>query len=343
MLNPKGTIKLKIEGREVKTMQGRFAYGIDLFASLWNAEIAWFPGKDSALDKSTARGSFADSELSLGGELVGTGCLYTRENIITANGITKQLEFYSKTADLVDSCLFPALSEIRDSDLKQIAEKVLADNDIPVKFIDPPGAPFEVIERQGVETVAKYFQRLAAQRGLFISTDPTGTLIFQKAIQSGKPVAHLEWGGKTATEYRAKFDDRTRYAKYIAGSQAGDGEPIYATAYDPKVPKVRQLLFDANEADAGNIQDAAEWRMLKLALEAYSIPFPVSDWYDDSGHLWKPNTIVTAKSPVLDIPDTKQFIIRQAEFAWSATGCSAVLSLVPPLTVDGSGNLKVGM
>jgi prophage tail gpP-like protein len=332
----------KLETRELPVKSGRFAYGIDILASSYNAEIAWTPGKDKWLDDTTARGSFAESELYIGSELVCTARLYARKNTIARDGMTKSLEFYSVTKDLVDSDIPPAFSEIRNSDLKGIAEKLLATHGYPVTFKDPPGPAFDVIERNDKETVAKYVQRLAAQRGLFVSCDEKGGVVFQKAANSGRPVAHIVYPGRTAVSHEAHFDDAKRYAKYFASSISGDGTALNATASDPQVPAARQILFEANDSDAGNIQSAAEWAMLRRELEALSVIFPVSDWFDDSGDLWKPNAIVTAKSPVLDIPEQAEFVIRQAEFCWSAAGRSATLNLVPPLSVNGSGKLVIG-
>jgi prophage tail gpP-like protein len=344
---PKEKITLVIydkdgSGRELPVKQGRFAYGIDVLAPSYNAEIAWTPGKDEWLDRVTARGSFAKSELYIGAELVCTGRLYTRENIITKDSITKNLEFYSVTADIVDSHIPPAFSEIKDSNLKQIAEKLLSSHGFQVTFKDPPGNAFDVVERSGVETVAKYLQRLAAQRGLFVSCDERGGVVFQKAANTGTPVARIEYPGRVAAEFKAKFDDRLRFAKYFASSIAGDGIALNATASDPGVPAARQLLFEANDADAATIKDAAEWRMLRIELEALSVSFPVTDWFDGNSKLWRPNTIVTVKSPVLDIPDERNYVIKNVEFAWTANERSALLTLVPPLTVDGGGKLKVG-
>jgi prophage tail gpP-like protein len=168
-------------------------------------------------------------------------------------------------------------------------------------------------------------------------------VVFQKAANSGKPVAHIEYPGRIATEYKARFDDRLRFAKYFASSIAGDGTALNATASDPQVPEARQLLFEANDADASTIAEAARWRMLRIELEALSVSFPVAGWFDGNGKLWKPNTIVTAKSPVLDIPDEKVFVIKNVELAWAAEIRSALLTLVPPLSVDGSGKLKMGV
>jgi len=340
---PKEAITLVLDGRELPVMQGRFAYGIDVLASSYNATIAWTPGKDPWLDRITARGSYADSELFIGPKLVCTARLYSRDNIILKDSTFKNLEFYSMTADLVDSHIPPTEGEIRQSDLRQIADLLCARNGFPVKFTDDPGDPFDVVEakRDGVETVGKYLQRLAAQRGLFISADEKGGVVFQRVINNGKPVARIEYLGRVTTEYRARFDDRKRFAKYFASSVTGDGMALNATSSDPTVPAARQVLFEVNDADATNIQDAADWRMMKIELEALSVAFPVTDWFDGNGELWRANTFVTARSPVLDIPNEFNFVIRQVEFEWTAKKRTATLNLVPPLSVDG-GELKVG-
>ena len=340
---PKEAVTLILNGRELPTAQGRFACGMDVLAPSYNATIAWTPGKDPWLDKATARGSYADSLLYIGSQLVCTARLYARANFITKDSITKTLEFFSVTADLVDSHIPPTEGEIRHSDLKQIAELLCAKNGFSVTFNDDPGPPFETVEakRDGIETVGKYLQRLSSQRGFFVSSDEKGGVIFQKAVSNEKPIARIEWPGRVVNEHVAKFDDRKRFARYFASSVAGDGTALNATAKDPSVPAARQILFEANDVDSIGIQDAADWRMLKIELEALSVNFPVSGWFNINDELWQPNTIVTAKSPALDIPDEKIFIIRQCEFAWSATKREALLNLVPPLSVEG-GSLKVG-
>jgi prophage tail gpP-like protein len=79
--------------------------------------------------------------------------------------------------------------------------------------------------------------------------------------------------------------------------------------------------------------------MLKINLEAAEIKLPVSTWTDSANNLWRPNSTITLKSPVLDIPEPRKYLIRGVEFAWTASSRSAQLSLVPVLRVDVSGRL----
>jgi prophage tail gpP-like protein len=340
VLNPSGSVTVILDGRELLTTQGRFACGVDTLASSWNADILWNPGDDPDLDRATAPGSFADSLIYLMGSLVGTGRLYTRTNHISPNSITKNLVFYSTSKDIVDGYLSLNF-EYAKSDLRQIAEAVCSEIGFRVKFPDGAGDAYEAIEGvPAYETIGKFFQRLAAARGLFVSCDEASALIFQKLHGSGPPVAHIDMTGRIATAYEAAFDDTQRFNNYIATSTAGDGKGLDGKTFiDPQVPRARQFIFEAPECDAKNLDTAALWAMLKITLKANEIKIPTDKWTDESGALWKPNTVVTLKSPVIDTAEARKYIIRAVEFAWSASARSAQLSLVPILGVDGSGKL----
>jgi prophage tail gpP-like protein len=328
-------VSLFIGDREVPTLQGRFGWALDTFASSWNADTVWNPGSDTEFDRLTARGSFADSRLYLMGQLVGTGRLYTRTAHIGTDEITKNLVFYSMTKDLVDPTLAPKWEELDDSTIQDITDNILGTLGYQAKFIDPPGEPFDYIQRQDGETIAKYLQRLAAQRGLFISCDSVGALIFQKLAQDGKSVAHIDPTGRVATDYETTYDDTARFAQYVAYATSADGTAhVGGIAKDPQVPGAREMVFKADDSDAGELDAVAEWMMLVVALKSAEIQIPVSTWTDPDGSLWTPNTMVTVKSPVLDIDRPRKMIIRAVEFSWTASELTAELSLVPILKVE---------
>jgi prophage tail gpP-like protein len=330
-----------LNGREIPATQGRFAYGVDTLASSWNADILWTPGKDPDLDRDTARGSFADSQIYLMGSLAGTGRLYTRTNRISTGSITKNLVFYAVTKDIVDTSLSPTHPEYAKSTLQQIADDICKTLGFRAKFPDGAGEAFELIEGvPAYETTGKFLQKLAAARGLFISCDETSALVFQKLHTSETPVADIDIEGRIAAQYETTFDDSLRFHNYVAVSQAGDGKEAHSRGFlDEQVPAARQFVFEAGDLDSSGLDEAASWAMLKISLQAAEIKIPTDKWTDDNGRLWKPNTVVTVRSPVLDIPESKKYIIRAVELSWTADAYSAQLSLVPFLSVDGSGKL----
>jgi prophage tail gpP-like protein len=339
-IQDKKTATVFLNGREIRHFQGRAAIGVDTMAPSFNVDVAWTPGADPDFDRDTARGSFADAQLYLLGKLIISGRLYTRTNKISRDSMSKNLVFYSSTKDIVDSYLSLNFEYVK-SDLQQIADAICSDLGFQARFPDGAGDPYEAIE--GVptyETIGKFFQKLAAARGLFVSCDEASALVFQKLHTSGPPVANIDIKGRIATEYTTTFDDTLRYNNYVATSTAGDGKALNGKTFiDPQVPPARQFIFAAPECDAGHLDLAAQWAMLKINLQAAEIKLPSDKWVDDNGDLWKPNRTVTVRSPVLDLPDPRKYLIRAVEFAWTASARSAQLSLVPILSVDGSGRL----
>ncbi|GHV81893.1 hypothetical protein AGMMS49991_04510 [Spirochaetia bacterium] len=337
---PKGAITLILEGREVRVSAGRLGHGLDQMCRQWACDIPFIPKKDPWLDEVTARGSFAAGELYFGPELVATGKLYERTISGTDNESKKTLTFASAAADMVDSSLWPANSEIRDCNLKQIAEKIMGSAGFKFTFIDPPGAAFPMIQCKEVETVAAYFQRLAGQRGLFISTDEEGTVIFQKLHDNAPPVANIVYGeSRSVTAYSVTFNDRLRFREYHAANTAADGTGIEADVTDPTVKGPRQIIFDAANCNSADIVTAAEWVMIQSNMEAFSFTLPLATWWDDNGEIFKDNTKIILSAPILDIKQPSPFIIRAVEFSFTPDSRTAALSLVPPLHIEG-GRLK---
>lgn len=328
----KGTFNLVIGGREVPVDTGRFQRGVDLLAFSWNATIPWLPGKDPELDKIIRRYSYAPSELYLGSELVATGKFYQKKPKLSKDSSTAELEFFSTTADLVDSTMAPPY-EFGGETLKQIAQSVAAG--YIVVFETSTGPAFDSATATKTETIGKFLQRLAVQRGNLCSTDERGRIVFMKANTSGKPICSFEEGRPPLEEFEATFDGRARYAVYRAVGQSGDGNDIVSTSKDPSVPGTRMLTFTADDVDAGTVRNAAEWRRAKSLADALTIPIPVPDWYAPDGSLWKPNTLVTLKSPMLDLPDPTALVIRTVDFSFSKSSRNTTLSVCPPFALAG--------
>lgn len=331
----KGTFNLVIGSREVPVLSGRFRRGVDLLASSWTAEIPWTPGADEALDKLIRRYSYAASSLYLGPTLVASGKLYGVSPKFSKDGTTKSLEFFTSTADLIDSTMRPPY-EFSGKTLKVIANELCPDLGYEVVFDVSPGASFDTVAVQKTEAIGSFLQRLSTQRGLLCSCDEYGRVVFLKASTSGTPVDSLEEGRPIPMQFEATFDGRKRYAVYRAVGQAGDGTNIVSIAKDSAVPGTRQLTFTQDDTDSANIATGAAWKRSKALADALSTPFPVSDWYTSSGDLWPTNAIVSLKSPVLDLPDPTDMLIRSVEYVFESSGRSATLNLVPPFSLAGT-------
>jgi prophage tail gpP-like protein len=98
---------LVIEDREMVITSARLMRTMDTGADAITASMAWEPGLDEKIDEITSPFSFSECAAYLGGELQSTGLLYNIDQIIEQNGSSKNLEIFTKTADIIDSTLVP--------------------------------------------------------------------------------------------------------------------------------------------------------------------------------------------------------------------------------------------
>lgn len=329
------TATLVLAGKVVPVMTLSVHRKIDDVAWGWTAEIAWTPGKDPDLDKRVAPFAYPMAQVYLGSTLVVTGYLYTVTAKATPDGITKELEGWSFTADLVDSSVPPVIwgNEWNNISLLALAQKLTANVGINVDYFPTANeaslAPFDIVQASNGETYSQLLTRLASERGILVSSNEKGNLIFAYAHTNAKPVASLTEGQAPGLSYQIKFNGRERWNTYGVYGQAGDASIVYGASTDPKVPASRVKIIIAPTTNSGNAIASATWKRNKQIADAMMLPFPVVDWYDPHGVLWTPNTIVAVTAPSLNIANGALYVIRGTEHILTAKGRTTTLDLVP--------------
>jgi prophage tail gpP-like protein len=322
-------------GKELPINTGTLSTGIDLMASAWTIEMPWTPGLDADIDKATKRYSYAKAEIYLGNTRMARGKLYGVDPHATVDSRTKSLEFFCSTADLIDSTMKPPY-EYKNKTLKQLASQIIGDLGYGFKFSCSPGATFDTISGDATDTYGDFFQKLATQRGILITDDEDENLVFLRAETSGKSIESFEEGKSPfPVEFGASFDGRARFGSYKALGQSGGADAIVATAKDPAVPGNRQITFKLDDVDSGSAANAAIHRRSKSLADALTIQFPVSDWYNSKGELYRKNSIVMVKSETLELDQFYPFVIRAVDYKYEPTARSAVLSICPPFALAG--------
>lgn len=336
----KATVTLGDDDIELECITGQFTYGIDTFAPAWLVTVPWTPGKDEYFDTNTAAGSFAKSKLTLNGELKGAGFLGVRTNNITPTGMTKQLTFFNKTKDLLDSSHSTKWKEMKNATLKDYAESMCSALGYKVTVSSDTGKPFPVIQAPSGLTYAQVLQNLASNRGFFVGgfvdAKEQPEIIIRKLPRPGTPVAELKYGGDNVPNWQITIDDTKRFRLYGTYAQAGDGNYIYDSAEDTTIPErhiIRELAVNAGNVDKDNVKTAAAWVMAKIYLQSQEIKVPVVDWLDNTGKVWLPGDTVTLEAPIFDVPKARNFIIRTVDFNWDANSRTAALHLVPAIDV----------
>jgi prophage tail gpP-like protein len=337
-----------VNDMEIPVMSGKAQRCADTAASGWTAVVA-FTEDDDALAEALTPYKYPAAACYLGEKLVCKGRLYTVAPELTDDGRVCTLEGWSHTVDIVDSTS-DAPYEAKNITLEQRARALVEPFGIKVIF-DADDRPFKRVTIRPTEKIFDHLAHLAAQRGVLISSTEQGELKFMKAkdvfAALGQSVGTIEEALPPGMEFKARFDGRQRYNVYKAlalspgrkhkikkNSKAETAEDAMVTLY-ATATKGRQLTFEVNELEGGEMADAAEWRRSKQMAEALTVSFPVSSWYAPNGALWKENTLVTVISKTMYVPDGFDFLIRSVEYDYDEKGTTAVLGLCPPQVFTG--------
>src|SRR3990172_9528260 len=100
-------LTLYVDGKEITVESARFLRTLDTCADACNVTFPWFPGDDLDIDSKTKPFSYSPTGLYLGGNLQMEGILYNSTHKLEKSGRAKDLEIYSKTADIIDSTVIP--------------------------------------------------------------------------------------------------------------------------------------------------------------------------------------------------------------------------------------------
>jgi prophage tail gpP-like protein len=329
----KDDFTLLVDDIEIPVESGRVIRTMDTAADAWSARIQWQPGRDPLIDERLLPYKYPKASVYLGDHLIVNGLLYSVIPEQSEEGIVKNLEGASFTADAIDSTLRPPY-EVNNVTLEQRANDLVRPLGIKAVFEFPSGGPFKRMTASKTDTIFSHLAKYASQRGLLISSTESGDMLFTKASEAA-PIAIVEEEKPFPEKWQARFDGRARFNVYRALSQGPRKNKRVGIAKDDNVPRARFLTFAANDSTKGNVKKAAEWRRSKQIADALSIPFPVSSWYTPDGDLWQENSIVTVISPTIHVPSGFDFLIKSVEYVFDNNGTKASLNIVPPQVYTG--------
>ena len=323
-----GELSIVIDGLEIRPTAARVMLTMDTASDGWTAPFDWIPGENPELDRRVIPYGYPPAKVYIGGELVISGYLYTVAPSVSDRGTTISLAGFSRTADLIDSNLRPPYEE-NGVTLKQRAQKLVQPHGIKAVFETDTGGPFDRVTASESDTIFNHLNKLARERGVLISSTPSGDLLFTEANVKAAPIATLEEGQPPVRNFSAEFNGRKRFNTYRAINSTPFGSSE-GTAKDNKVPRSRIRTFRVQDSLAGELDAAAKWERNKTLVDALTIPLPVVGWLDPNGKRWQPNTKVTVVSPSIHVPNGFDFLIRSVEFSEKEDEKTAVLNIVPP-------------
>ncbi len=319
----------------INPLSARILRTMDTVSDGWTASIEWvIPEENKALYDALLPYKYPNAAVYIGNDLIINGYISDPTTSITDTGRIKNLKGFSFTIDLVDSTLKPPY-EFNNITLEQHAQNLISYLGINVFFETSSNEPFDRITASPEDTIFSHLAKYAFQRGLLLSSTPSGDLLFTKSKIGASVGTISEAQQPLAVGFEASFDGRKRFNTYRAIGQSPGANAKPAIALDNKVPKSRYKTITVNDTTKGDIKKVADWKRSKAIVDALTIPFTVSDWYAPNGELWKENTLVTVISETIHVPQGFTFLIKSVEYIFEAGGQSAVLNLIPPQAYTG--------
>lgn len=337
----KDELTLVISDREITISSGKLLRTMDTGCDAFTCIMPWEPGLDAKIDEITKQYSYNEAKVYIAGELQLTGILYNVNPKQGIDGTVRELEIYTKTADMIDSVWRPPyeennikLDKLCINQAQQFGIDVVLDSSVDV------GGKFSRISVKQTEKCFASLAKFAAQRGLLLSCTKNGELLIVKPNVNGTPLGTLQVDNPYTDIYEAKFNGRARFYQYeaIASSSSSARTRVKQKALDTAIPETRFFCFEIDESLPGEGLNAAEWKRNKTAAESQNLSLPVNTWYAPGDELWQPNTTLTIKNPVIS-ENGFTYLITQIEFNYEISGTTAILSLIPPSMYE-IGNIE---
>lgn len=269
-------------------------------------------------------------KLQINGVTVITGYLDTVKHKITATSYKISITGRDKTGDLVDCSAVFKGSQWHNRTLEQIAGDLCKPFGIRViwQVSDATAAkPFATFTLQLSETVSDALTRAARHRGVLVTSNADGDLVFTQAGNQQTDTLEL---GKNLLDADFTDDWRNRYSEYLVKGHGGGGghkgeakaaallaAPKGQTA-DKAVTRYRPKVILADHkitADGARQRATREERRAIARSERFVAT--AKDWFRENSALWDVNMLTRVVAPRVNV-DMRDLLICQVEFTLNA-------------------------
>lgn len=274
--------------------------------------------------------TYQPMSVTVGGEALFSGTMVSVDPAITDTEKTVTVSAYAKCGVLGD--VNPSASalptEYNNLTIKEIATRLCEPFGVAVEFTADVGKAFERVACDPSRRILEFLTELAQQRGLIMSSSPTGNLVFGKP-QDKPPVARLRQGESPVTGITPKFSPQN-YFSHITGLESAEAgkKGGQHTVRNPHVKAgVRPYNFSVTDADGSDVKTATEAKAGRMIGNMASYTVELCTWRDASGKLWTPGDSVTLTAPDALIYNEYTFIIRAVTLNRDSDSMTATLEL----------------
>ncbi len=250
------------------------------------------------------------------------------------DAVTISVDGYAK-AGVIGDCQVPPINypiEFQGLTLRQMAQQLAGYFGLTAVFANSDGYAFDQVALKTNQNIFDFLTSLAKERGLVISSNEDGNLLFQKtssdyvgdittAVTSAKP---QQLNGQGI------FSDYTAMGATVPGLGADS-----FTVVDNRIGVVRPFVFNTDGAADADTAGDAQAKAGRAYGEAISYTANIPSWRGPNGEIWKANTLCDYQNPKIFINRKTRFLIKSVSLDKTPNSETAVLTLVLPDSFEG--------
>jgi prophage tail gpP-like protein len=277
--------------------------------------------------------------LKLDGETVIAGYVDDIDIQYDAGSHTFGVRGRDATGDLVDCAAIHKSGQWKNATLERIARDLCAPFGVKVIVETPVGKPFASFALEEGESAFDAIDRAARERAVLLMADGRGGLLITHASKQATGIRLEEGRNILSASVAASWKDRysvitvkaqERGSDGFAGAQAAGPS---ARVTDTMISRYRPLIVLPDSHGSGvSLSTRAAWERAVRIGRSIRVEVTVQGWRDPDGALWRPNTRVTVKSPLLYLDAT--LLVSAVTYTLDASGTRATLSLAAPSAFD---------
>jgi prophage tail gpP-like protein len=282
----------------------------------------------------------APCEVHIGSDLVLTGYVFKAPISYDGQRISLSIEGSSKTQDLVDCAATNKPSQWHEQSLLRIVQDLASSYGGYVVSEIAETARLGSHTLVPGETVFQSIDRLLTLFRVFSTDDAQGQIVLARPGSGGRASEALELG-KNILSANAAMDYSQVFSEYrVIGQQKGNDQKsgtavseVEAVSADLGFKRRRTTVINEGMQITPELAlQRANWESTTRMGKALTTTYQVRGWRQANGDLWRHNTLVRVKDPVLEIEG--DMLISKVTYSLSEQGSITTLQVAPPHTFD---------
>lgn len=331
-------VELKVDGkifsgwtsvtvnRSIETMAGYFDLGVNVQTSTDLSSLA--PGKPFTL--------------SIDGQTVITGYTDGRRRQMGADSMKITIAGRDKTADLIDCAAIYKGGQWKKRTLEQIARDLCQPYGVAVRWEltdAESAAPFTSFTLDHSETVYEALGRAARARGVLITSNAAGDLVFTRADEShsdrlvlGENLLSVDFD----EDYRDRFSEYTVKGHGRSNGKVGDTVDARTiasqkgTATDSEITRYRPIIILADsKIDAQSATARALREQRRRLAKSVTFEAQLDGWTRSNGQIWMPNILAEIDASKFAIQTGPLLVSKVVLTLDDREGVKTTLTLAP--------------